>query len=104
MLEFASLLELMGEIEHAAGRRETFAQKMQVVRHEAISVNRKGELIGQLRQNRYETSHHFRITQERPAILATDCEEVGSLADIVVSRKADIFARDWHFCRPEMPP
>jgi len=104
MLEFSLLLELMGEIEHATGRCKTFAQKMQVVRHEAIRVNRKGELIGNLREYPYEASHRFRITQERPAILTTECEEVGSLTDVVVSRKADIFAHDWHFCRPKMPP
>jgi hypothetical protein len=28
--------------------------------------------------------------------VATDCEEVCSLTDIVVSRKPDIFAHDWH--------
>lgn len=104
MLEFSLLLESMDEIEHAAGGRKAFAQKMQVVRHEAIGVNREAELIGYLREYRYEASHHFRITQERLATLTTDCEEVGSLTDIVVGRKADIFARDWHLCRPKMPP
>lgn len=104
ILEFGSLLELVGEIEQAALRRKTFAEKMHVVRHEAIGVNCKGESIGHLRQNCYEASHNFRIRQERPAMLTTNCEEVRSLTNIVVSGEPDILANNWHLCRSKMPP
>ena len=42
MLEFGLLLELVSEIEEAAGWSTAFAKEMRVVGHETIGVDRKG--------------------------------------------------------------
>ncbi len=75
---------------------ETLNEKMDVVGHYAVGVNRESVLDGFFAENFKEPMTSRRILEDRDAAQAAERDKEPAAADVIVMRETNAFAFDGH--------
>ena len=71
-------------------------EQVHMVAHEAVGVDNKGASLRGVDQTFADHFRGFRVREIGLTKIATDSDEVGFGADIVLGRKAGLFSVQWH--------